>query len=56
MDFSITLVVLNLDAEGNGEGQLTLGNEIIFNKETNTVEISNAGTQPIRMTNIRPVN
>jgi hypothetical protein len=56
MDFSITIAVLHLDAEGNGEGNLTLGNELIFDKDANQLEISNAGTQAIRLTNIRPVN
>ncbi len=56
MDFSITLVVMKLDAEGNGEGQLSLGNEILFNEQTNKLEITNIGNQPLRMGNIRPAN
>jgi hypothetical protein len=56
MDFSITIAVLNLDAEGNGEGSLSLGNELVFDKAKNQLEVTNAGVQPMRLTNIRPVN
>ena len=53
MDFSVTLVVFQVDAEGNGEGQLSVGNEILFDEATNKLNITNAGSQPIRMTGIR---
>jgi hypothetical protein len=56
MDFSITIAVLQLDAEGNGEGTLTVGNELIFDKAANRLEVSNAGTQALRLTNIRNVD
>ena len=56
MDFSVTIAVLHLDAEGNGEGGLTLGNELIFDKEANRLEVKSSGTQPIRLTNIRNVD
>jgi hypothetical protein len=56
MDFSITIAVLQLDAEGNGEGTLTLGNELIFDKAANRLEVTNAGTQAMRLTNIRNVD
>jgi hypothetical protein len=56
IDFSVSLIVLTLDAEGNGEGTLTDGAEILFNETTNSLEITNIGNQPIRLTNVTTVN
>lgn len=49
----VTLIQLNVDAEGNGEGVMAVGVELIIDQETNTLSISSVSSQPIRLVNVR---
>ena len=49
----MTLLVMDLDAEGNGEGQLAIGVQLSFDPETMTLTVENFGTEPVRLTSIR---
>jgi hypothetical protein len=53
LDYNISLIILDVDAEGRGEGQLMLGAEFSWNEETNQVEITHFASEPIRLRNVR---
>jgi len=51
-DYDITLIVMDLDAEGNGEGQLAMGVRIAVDQEKKALVIENFGTEPVRLSKI----
>lgn len=53
LDYNVSLIILNLDAEGRGEGQLMLGAEFVWDEEQNQVVITNFASEPIRLTSVR---
>jgi len=53
-DFDVSLVVLNLDENGKGEGVLSLGTELKWNDEENKIEMTNVSSQPIKLGDVRP--
>ena len=53
LDYNVSLIVLELDAEGRGEGQLLLGAEFVWDEERNQVVITNFSSEPIRLTSVR---
>ena len=53
LDYNVSLIILDVDAEGRGEGQLMLGAEFSWNEETNQVEITHFASEPIRLRNVR---
>jgi hypothetical protein len=52
-DYDLTFIVLDVDAEGKGEGQLAMGVQMGVNKEEKKLVIENFGTEPVRLTNVR---
>lgn len=52
-DFDVTMVELTLDAEGNGEGTISVGTEVRWNDQSGKLEVTNFSTQPVRLTNVR---
>jgi len=52
MDNNVSLIVMTLDAEGNGEGQLMLGAEMTWNEEKNQLVIENLSSEPVRLNSI----
>jgi len=55
-DHDISFLVMELDAEGNGDGQLSIGVQLAFQYDTKTLTIENFGTEPVRLTTIRQQN
>ena len=53
LDYNVSLIILDVDAEGRGEGQLMLGAEFSWNEENNQVEITHFASEPIRLNNVR---
>lgn len=53
-DFDVTLVVLNLDENGKGEGLLSMGTEVKWNNQEGKIEITNVTSQPIKLGDVRP--
>ncbi len=53
MDYNVTLIVLNLDTEGNGEGQIMAGAELSWDDAKDQLVIENFASEPIRLTNVR---
>jgi hypothetical protein len=52
-NFDVTLVVVDLDAEGNGAGQLAIGVQLDVDPYTDTLTVTNFGTEPVRLTSVR---
>lgn len=52
-DYNVTVIILNIDSEGNGEGQLLAGAEIEWDEENQRVTVTNLATQPISLTSVR---
>jgi hypothetical protein len=53
-DFDVTVIVLNLDSSGNGEGVASVGTELVWNEAEDKIGITNFSSQPVRLTNVRP--
>jgi hypothetical protein len=55
-EFDVSVIQLTVDAEGNGEGTLSLGTEVRWNSETEKLEVTNLSSQPIRFGDVRRTN
>lgn len=53
LDYDTTLIVLNLNEEGRGDGQMLVGAELKFDEETNTLTVEGASNRPVELVNIR---
>ena len=53
LDYNVSLIILDVDDEGRGEGQLMLGAEFTWNEDKNQVEITHFASEPIRLRNVR---
>ena len=51
--YNVTIVQLDLDAEGRGDGSLMMGAEIGLDQNTNQIFITHASSQPIRLSRVR---
>jgi len=55
-DFDVTALELTLDAEGNGEGRLSVGTEVRWNEAAEKLEVTNFSVQPATLGNLRRTN
>ncbi len=53
-DFDVTVIVLNLDSSGNGEGVASVGTELVWNESEDKIGVTNFSSQPVKLTNVRP--
>ncbi len=53
-DYRISLITLDLGEDNSGNGVMAVGVQMGLDEETGTLEIKNMGTQPVRLTNVRP--
>lgn len=53
MDYNVTLIILNVDEEGRGEGQIMVGADLSWDDAHGQVAITNFASDPIRLTNVR---
>jgi hypothetical protein len=54
--YSLTLIVLDVDAKGEGVGQLAIAVKLSVDTENKTLVVENFGTEPIRLQNVRRTN
>ncbi len=52
----VTVFFIDLDAENVGTGQLAIGVQLEVDTETNTLTVANFGSEPVRLTSVRPRN
>lgn len=53
LDYNVSLIVLNLDEEGRGDGQIMLGAQLDWDETNNQLIITNFASEPIRLTRVR---
>jgi len=53
-DFDVTLVILNVDENGKGDGILSMGTELKWNDKEGKIEMTNVSSQPIKLGDVRP--
>ncbi len=53
-DFDVSVIVLNLDASGNGDGVASVGTELTWNESEGKIGITNFSSQPVKLTSVRP--
>lgn len=53
LDYNVSLIILELDAEGNGTGQIMAGAELRFDESKNQITIEHFASEPIRLTQVR---
>ncbi len=52
-DFNVSLIELNVDEEGNGEGTLAAGVEFSYDQTNDTFGLKSLSSQPVRLSNVR---
>ena len=53
IDYPFTVIEIHLNADGEGEGKLSLATKIIAQKEDNTIVLENYDTQPVQLKSVR---
>lgn len=53
-DFDVSIIILNVDENGKGDGILSVGTEVKWDEKTNKLEPTNMSSQPVKLTNVRP--
>lgn len=53
-DFDVSLVILNVDENGKGDGILSMGTELTWNDAEGKIEMTNVTSQPIKLGDVRP--
>ena len=51
-DYPFSLFELRFDNAGKGEGKMAYATQILFNKKTNTIELENYSSEPVRLNNL----
>ena len=52
-DYDMTLIVMDLDENNEGEGQLMVGVQLDLNQETGELVIETFGSEPVRLNRVR---
>jgi hypothetical protein len=53
LDYNVSIIVLNLDEEGRGDGQIMLGAQLEWDETNDQLTITNFASEPIRLTRVR---
>ena len=52
IDYPFTLMQLQIDKSGKGEGKMAVATKINFDKKKNTMELENYSSEPVRLNNL----
>jgi hypothetical protein len=52
-DYPFTVIELRLNAEGEGEGKMSLATKVIHDKDNNTISLENYQLQPVMLTHVK---
>ena len=52
-EFDVTIIVIDIDESGEGEGQLAAGARLELDPEKNTLVIEHFSSEPVRLTRVR---
>ena len=53
IDYPFTLMELRVNKAGEGEGKMAVATKITFNKKTQTLELENYSSEPVRLQNLK---
>ncbi len=53
LDYNVTLIILNLDENGRGDGQIMLGAQFAWDEDNEQLVIENLASEPIRLTRVQ---
>jgi hypothetical protein len=53
IDYPFTVIELRLNADGEGEGTLSIATKVIYDKKENMITLENYQTSPARLTNVK---
>jgi hypothetical protein len=53
IDYPFTFIELHLDAEGQGEGKLSLATRVIPSRDGASVQLENYAAQPVQLNNVK---
>jgi hypothetical protein len=52
-DYPFTLIQIQLDKDGKGEGKMSVATKIKFDKKENRIELENYASEPVRLQNVK---
>jgi len=53
IEYPFTVIELRLNAEGSGEGKMTVATKVIADKENNVIVLEDYNLQPVQLTNVK---
>jgi hypothetical protein len=53
IDYPFTVIELRLNADGTGEGKMSVATKVIHDKKNNTITLENYENQPVQLTNVK---
>src|SRR5262249_10503972 len=53
VDYPFTVIEMNINKNGEGEGKLSIATKIIADEENNLITLENFDIQPVMLTNVR---
>lgn len=53
MDYPFTLFEIRVDADGKGQGKMSVATKINFDKQANQLELENYSSEPVRLNNVQ---
>jgi len=56
IDYPFTVIELNLNRDGEGEGRMSIATKVIVDKKKNTITLENFELQPVLLTQVRRVH
>jgi hypothetical protein len=52
-NYDLTLIVLDVDEDGNGTGQVAVGAQLAYQADEKKLVVESFGSEPVRLTNVR---
>jgi hypothetical protein len=52
-DYPFTVIEMHLNADGEGQGTMSVATKVTVNKKTNAIELENFGTSPVLLNNVK---
>jgi hypothetical protein len=53
IDYPFTVIDIRLNADGDGEGKMSLATKVIYDKDQNMLSLENYQLQPVLLTNVK---
>ncbi len=53
IDYPFTVIEMHLNADGEGNGTMSVATKIMADKETKTIQLENFGTTPVMLTSVK---